>query len=823
MAIKKDQGKRSAELRTFKRQAVALDKSQIYALVSWGHKGRGEQKNSHLFFYTYVGMVDAAQLIDPDIKIEWHGPNAWDPVPEVAAIQALTARRVDGILVTAAGKTALDSSIDAAVRAGVPVISFDSDSPASARLTFVGTDNRKVGYLAGTTMAGWLGGQGDVSVVTIPDADHLVERWHGFEDAVHELAPQTTIHVVYESGLIKVDESGRLDYTECRQNYVRLLQTHPEIRGIFVTHDRSGVGAAQAVEELGLQGKVQILAFDFDELVIKLVETEKIRATVGQEFYMMGFVSLILLHAARHAPAMPAKSDGTWRAPALADFLDRHPTVHQNTAAKLRTIISQLERAEPGTSPWIDTGARILGKEELLDILARDSEDMRDSIGNKIDALGREIEVRKQAERELRKLNEELEQRVEERTTALVREKYIVDTFMENVPDRIYFKDRDSRITRANQAHATRLGLGDPIEEIGKSDFDFFPAEQARSRYEQEQAIIRTGQPILSIEERDSKGGWVLTTKMPLRDEKGNIVGTFGISRDITDLKRVQAALEQAYAEVEAQVKDRTAELQQEVAERKRAEEKIRQLNAELEQRVVERTAQLEAAIKELEAFSYSVSHDLRAPLRAIDGFTRILAEDYGPSLDAEGKRVCAVISDNTRRMGKLIDDLLAFSRLSRADMQLMPLDMEALAETAFHQLTTPQSRERIEFRLETLLPAVGDPTLVGQVWVNLLSNALKFSSKRERAVVEVGSRQDESETIYYVRDNGAGFDMRYAEKLFGVFQRLHSEREFEGTGVGLAIIQRVIRRHGGRVWGEGEVDKGATFFFTLPYRGDQS
>jgi light-regulated signal transduction histidine kinase (bacteriophytochrome) len=238
---------------------------------------------------------------------------------------------------------------------------------------------------------------------------------------------------------------------------------------------------------------------------------------------------------------------------------------------------------------------------------------------------------------------------------------------------------------------------------------------------------------------------------------------------------------------------------------------------------VVERTAQLQAAVKELEAFSYSVSHDLRAPLRAIDGFTRILAEDYGSSLDAEGKRVCAVISDNTRRMGKLIDDLLAFSRLSRADMQLMPLDMEELAKAAFHQLTTPQSRARIEFRPGALPPAIGDPTLIGQVWVNLLSNALKFSSKREWAVVEVGSRQDESETIYYVRDNGAGFDMQYAGKLFGVFQRLHSEREFEGTGVGLAIVQRVIHSHGGRVWGEGEVDKGATFFFTLPYTGDLS
>ena len=238
---------------------------------------------------------------------------------------------------------------------------------------------------------------------------------------------------------------------------------------------------------------------------------------------------------------------------------------------------------------------------------------------------------------------------------------------------------------------------------------------------------------------------------------------------------------------------------------------------AELEQRITERTAQLEAANKELEAFTYSVSHDLRAPLRAIDGYTRILAENYESSLDAEGQRVCTVVRDETRRMGQLINDLLAFSRLSRATMQPSPIDMATLANSIFYELTAPKDRERIDFHVAPLPPAVGDLALIRQVWINLFTNAVKFSSKCERAIIEVGSEQSDGETVFFVHDNGAGFDMRYADKLFGVFQRLHSEREFEGTGVGLAIVQRVIHRHGGRVWAEGAVNQGATVYFTLP------
>lgn len=252
--------------------------------------------------------------------------------------------------------------------------------------------------------------------------------------------------------------------------------------------------------------------------------------------------------------------------------------------------------------------------------------------------------------------------------------------------------------------------------------------------------------------------------------------------------------------------------------QRRQAEED-RRMKAELEHRVAERTAQLEAANKELESFSYSVSHDLRAPLRAIDGFSRILEGDFSERLDNEGRRLLKVIRDSSRSMGQLIDDLLAFSRLGRKAVASAGIDMKRVFEEAFKEVQMDRDRPA-RLVAGALPPAYGDAALVKQVWHNLLSNAVKFSSKREQPVVEVSGYEDERYNVYCVKDNGAGFDMQYYDKLFGVFQRLHDEGEFPGTGVGLAIVQRVVAKHGGRVWAEGKVDGGAAFYFTLPKRG---
>ena len=291
-------------------------------------------------------------------------------------------------------------------------------------------------------------------------------------------------------------------------------------------------------------------------------------------------------------------------------------------------------------------------------------------------------------------------------------------------------------------------------------------------------------------------------TNSPVLDEKGEVVYIIHRVEDVTEFVRLKA--------MGSEVRTRAEKMEAEVY--LRAQEV-----AEANRHLAQLAAQLENANQELESFSYSGSHDLRAPLRVIDGFSLALLEDYGTSLPREGQDLLARVRQQAQRMAQLIEDLLEFSRLGRKPLDVTSVDLAALVQAVVQELQQANADRTVAVTVAPLPPAMGDRALLRQVLTNLIGNAFKFTRQRPDAQVEIGFRDDNGERVYYVRDNGAGFDMQYASKLFGVFQRLHPAADFEGTGVGLALVQRIIHRHGGRVWGEGQVNEGATFQFTLP------
>jgi PAS domain S-box-containing protein len=346
----------------------------------------------------------------------------------------------------------------------------------------------------------------------------------------------------------------------------------------------------------------------------------------------------------------------------------------------------------------------------------------------------------------------------------------------QHVAEGIVLEEAHGRLTYVNPAAATLLGYS-PEELIGHSWTLIVPPEC--------QAIVRDADQRrthglvdryeIEVVRKDGSRVPVMVSGGP-RYEDGAFAGTLAVLSDISELK-------EAEAEIRA------------------------------------RTLQLEAANRELEAFSYSVSHDLRAPLRAMDGFSRILLEEYAEQLPEKAAHFLRRIRDNAEQMGRLIDDLLAFSRLSRTPLARKQVSLGELAREAFEGLGPERGSRRVELVLGTFPPCSADPALLKQVLVNLLANALKFTRSRDVPRIEVGCQRTRGQLTCYVKDNGVGFDMNYADKLFGVFQRLHRAEEYEGTGVGLAVVQRIIHRHGGRVWADAEADKGATFYFTLGER----
>lgn len=360
---------------------------------------------------------------------------------------------------------------------------------------------------------------------------------------------------------------------------------------------------------------------------------------------------------------------------------------------------------------------------------------------------------------------------------------------IDNTSNVIYMRDADGRYLLVNRRYEELFGVKrDGI--VGLSDHDLFPAEIADEFRANDLKALARGSAIRTEETAPHPDGphTYITVKYPITDAVGRNFAICGISTDVTDLKR--------------------------------AEEEARRLNAGLESRVRERTAELEASTRELDAFAYSVSHDLRAPLRAVAGFSELLLEDYARDLDQTGRDYLARVVSATARMSRLIDDLLTLSRATRVELSHQPVDLTAIAHRVLSDLRAAEADpdRPMQLIVEDGLRAVGDPALLELALQNLISNAWKFTGKQDKALIHVGEdRLPDGARAFFVRDTGAGFDMRYADKLFVPFQRLHSPEDFAGSGIGLAIVGRIINRHGGRVWAEGHPERGAVFRFVLP------
>ena len=392
-------------------------------------------------------------------------------------------------------------------------------------------------------------------------------------------------------------------------------------------------------------------------------------------------------------------------------------------------------------------------------------------------AQGQDITERKQAEEALRKMNEELEERVRVRTEDVSNERQRLYDVLETLPAYVVLLDKDYHVPFANKFFRERFG-----ESHGKRCYEYLFNRTESCENCESYKVMKTNAP--------HHWDWL---------------GPDGRNYDIFDFP---------FMDTDGSLK--IMEMGIDITEQKQAQEALIKAHEELELKVRERTAELEAANKELETFSYSVSHDLRAPLRSMEGFSNALLDDYGSKLDDQGRLYLRYVQESSQLMARLIDDLLELSRVTRSDMNYEDVDLSELAVAVSDQLGKAEPNKKVNVNISPGIMAYGDRNLLRIVLENLLGNAWKFTSKSDSPRVEMGITTQNDKSVYYVRDNGVGFDMAYADKLFKPFQRLHKETEFEGTGIGLATVQRIVRRHGGEVWADSKVGEGATFYFTL-------
>jgi PAS domain S-box-containing protein len=391
-----------------------------------------------------------------------------------------------------------------------------------------------------------------------------------------------------------------------------------------------------------------------------------------------------------------------------------------------------------------------------------------------------EINKRQKTEKELFRYKDELEKKMISKTEELLESekkyKYTLDKMIEGVQ----IIDPDFRYVYVNEVVAAH-GKSTPEELIGYTMMEKYPGIENSEVFAAIKKCMHERKPQHLENEfvfPDKTKGWFELSIQPVKE------GIFILSNDITD--------------------------------RKKAQKEIESLNEKLEEKIEERTAQLQTVNKELETFSYSVSHDLRAPLRALHGYSKMIEEDYDSVLDDEAKRLLGNIQYYSQKMGKLIDDMLAFSRMGRKEILKAEIDMNELVKSVLNELMISMPH-KAKIKIHPLPSIEADLTLIHLVWMNLISNAIKYSSKKETPEIIIGSENGKNEMIYYVKDNGAGFDMKYSHRLFGVFQRLHAPEDFEGTGIGLATTQRILIKHDGKIWFDAQHEKGANFYFTLP------